>query len=400
MKHVTIVGGGFSGLATAYFLASEKIPVTLLEKQPRLGGLIDTLKTPEGIVETAASGIRNSRRLEQLCSELGVPLLGTRRESRRRFLFRDGKPRQWPLTAGESIGFAGRLAGNLAAGRFRPRPGETIETWGRRVLGAPATRQILGAALQGIYAGDPAQLSANLIFGKREKPAKPETTKGLVAPPEGLAQLTGAMGDAIRHLGGEIRLGTGIDTLGDGAVVICTSARDAAALLRERAPQAAAAIGSIEMVPLLRVTAFYPQSENTVQGFGTLFPREEGVRALGVLFNTNIFPDRGEGHSESWIYGGAQDREILEYDDAQLFAVLEEDRARLYGRRSEPVALYPQRWKVGLPHYDLGLETLIRRGIELPRDVFLAGNYLRGIGLPMLLEQASKTASDVRASFS
>lgn len=400
MKRVTIVGGGFSGLATAYFLARDGVPVTLVEKQQRLGGLIDTLRTPEGIVETAASGIRNSARLEELCRELEVPLVGTRKESRRRFLFRNGQPTQWPLTAAESIGFAGRLASRLATRRFRPSEGETIEAWGDRVLGAAATRQILGAALQGIYAGDPRQLSASLIFGKREKPAKPRELKGLVAPPDGLAQLTAALGRKIEALGGEIRLGSTLESLDGGPVVVSTSARDAASLLRERAPGAAAAIGSIEMVPLLRVTAFYPASENTVQGFGTLFPRGEGIRALGVLFNTNIFPERGDGHSESWIYGGAQDREILEYDDAKLFEILARDRERLYGRHSEAVALYPQRWPIGLPHYDLALEKIIRTGFELPKDVFLAGNYLRGIGLPMLLEQAAATASKVRATLS
>ena len=35
------------------------------------------------------------------------------------------------------------------------------------------------------------------------------------------------------------------------------------------------------------------------------------IRALGVLFNTNIFPDRAGQYSESWIYGGAADRDVV-----------------------------------------------------------------------------------------
>ena len=101
MKRVTIVGGGFSGLTTAYFLARDGVPVTLVEKHERLGGFIDTLETPHGLVETAASGIRNSGRLEQLCRELEVELVGTKKESRRRYLFRNGRPRQWPLGIAE-----------------------------------------------------------------------------------------------------------------------------------------------------------------------------------------------------------------------------------------------------------------------------------------------------------
>ncbi len=395
MKRVRVIGGGFSGLTTAYFLAREGIPVSLVEKQDRLGGMIDTLKTPQGLVETAASGIRNSGRLEELCSDLDLPLIGTLKESRKRYLFRDGKPRQWPLRVFESAGFAGRLGAHVLTGSWRPKSGETIEIWGRRVLGAPATAKILGAALQGIYAGNPAQMSASLVINKPVKPTKPKT-KGMVAPPRGLAQLTAALVDKLESLEVEIQTGTSIDELTDEPTVISTSAHDASRLLAKRAPETSSVLGSIEMVPLLRVTAFYPASENSVPGFGTLFPRGEGVRALGVLFNTNIFANRGEGHSESWIYGGAQDREILDLDDDALFEVLDRDRETLYGRTTEPIARYPQRWHVGLPHYDLRLEAMSEKGIEVPDNVFLSGNYLKGIGLPLLLERSWAVSREVR----
>ncbi|HSN69248.1 MAG TPA: FAD-dependent oxidoreductase, partial [Thermoanaerobaculia bacterium] len=191
MKRVTVVGGGFSGLATSYFLARGGADVTLLEKQPRLGGFVDTLRTPHGLVETAASGIRNSGRLEELFADLDLPIVHTKKESRKRYLFR-GRPRQWPLGAGESAGFAAHLGSSVVTGRFRPGAGETVETWGRRVLGTAGTHFILSAALQGVYAGNPAEMSASLIFGKREKPPKPSKS-GLVAPPDGLAQLTAAL---------------------------------------------------------------------------------------------------------------------------------------------------------------------------------------------------------------
>lgn len=396
MKRVTVVGGGFSGLTTAYFLARDGVPVTLIEKQNRLGGMVDTLETPYGIVEAAASGIRSTRRLEELCAELEVPLVATKKESRKRYLVRDGRPRQWPLGFGESLRFAAKLGAHLVTGQFRPRAGETIESWGRRVFGDAATRRILAAALQGIYAGDPSKLSASLIVGKKEKVAKGKM-RGLVAPPRGLAQLTRALASKLESMGVEMRLGSTADELTDELTVICTSIRDCSSLLGKRAPELSRALASAEMLPLLRVTAFYPAAENTLPGFGALFPRGEGLRALGVLFNTNIFPDRGEGHSESWIYGGAQDREVLELDDRALFEVVDRDRERLFGRYTAPLARYVQRWPVGLPHYDLTLEKLRRAGLEPPRGVLLAGNYLRGIGLPMLLEQSHAVAADVRA---
>lgn len=396
MRRVTIVGGGFSGLTTAYFLLRQGVPVTLVEKQDRLGGLIDTIATAHGPVESAANGIRNTGRLELLCRELDVPLVHTKPESRKRYLFRDGAPHLWPLKMSESAVFFARLGAHLVTARFSPRAGESVEQWGHRVLGRAATHFILSAGLQGIYAGDPSKLSASLLFRGRRKPPAPFKS-GFVAPAEGMGQLIRALGSRIAELGGDVRTGAIVESLPGGPTVLCTSARDSAALLRERAPDAASAIGAIEMVPLVRVTAFYPASENTIPGFGVLFPRDEGIRALGVLFNTNIFSGRGEGHSESWIFAGALDREILKLDDDALFEVMDRDRERLYGRSVAPRARYSQRWPSGLPHYDVRMETVRSRGFSTPDDVFLAGNYVRGIGLPILLEQAWAIAETVRA---
>lgn len=393
MKQVTIVGGGFSGMATAYYLARSGVAVTLLEKRQHLGGLIGTLHTDRGPVELAASGIRSSARVESLCADLGLPLLTTKKESRARYLYRN-RPRRWPLGPAETLAMGGRLAGSVITRQFRPQPNETIEAWSSRVLGDGASRYIVGAALQGIYAGDPKRLSAGLIFGKKEKPQK-GALHGLVAPPLGMSQLVQALEDRLTSLGVDIRKGESATDDLEGTVVICTSARDAAGLIRRRAPEAAKILGGIEMLPLVRVTAFYPASENRIGGFGILFPRGQGITALGVLFNTNIFPERGVGHSESWILGGAQHPEIVELEDEQLFDLVARDRERVYGRAAAPLSVHPQRWPQALPHYDVGLESLLRNGIELPAGTFLAGNYLRGIGLPMLLEKAWDVAQQV-----
>jgi oxygen-dependent protoporphyrinogen oxidase len=393
MKEVTVVGGGFSGLVTAYYLAKRGIPVRLVEKQNRLGGLIGTEMTPQGPVELAASGIRSSARLEALCADLGLPLVTTKKESRARYLYRGG-PRRWPLGPVESLEMGARLTGSLATGGFRPRADETVDGWGSRVLGASAVRYLVGAVLQGIYGGDPKELSASLIFGKRRKIEK-GSNKGMVAPQHGMTQLIDALELKLLSLGVRIEKGVAAGGDLDGPVIVCTSARDAVDLIRKRSAEAAEAIGRIEMLPLIRVTAFYPASENSIGGFGILFPREQGIKALGVLFNTNIFPNRGAGHSESWILGGAGDRDVMQLDDAALFALVARDRRKLYGRWTEPLAIYPQRWPAALPNYSVRLEALLRGGIALPRDTWLAGNYLRGIGLPMLIERSWEVAQAI-----
>src|SRR5258706_16455872 len=140
MPTITVVGAGFSGLATPYFLTKHGFKVRIIEKSDRAGGLIRTIRTEHGLVETAANGLLSSARLEAMCADIGVPLIATRREARKRFIYR-GRPKQLPLRVAELIALAGRFTVNAA--RLRPRPFETVAGWGSRVLGRGATDYLL-----------------------------------------------------------------------------------------------------------------------------------------------------------------------------------------------------------------------------------------------------------------
>jgi protoporphyrinogen/coproporphyrinogen III oxidase len=395
MSAVTVVGGGFSGLATAYYLSRAGIPVEIVEKTNRLGGLIATLQTPHGPVETAAIGMRHSTRVDAVCRDLGLPMLcSTRSSSRARYIYRQ-RPRRWPLNPGECLALAARFATATARGSRGPRPLETVEEWGARVLGRRATRWLLGPTLQGIYAGDPACLSASLVFGARQGPVQP-ARKGLVTPAQGMQQLIDALESHLRTREVSIRLNTAARLDGSTPAVICTSACDAAECLRGVAPAASRALSTIDMLPLVRITAFYAQEEARQKARGILFPRGGDIRALGVLFNTNIFPHREGQYSESWIYGGAADRDVVRLSEDDLGAMMDRDRQLLCGRSVAPAARLIHCWRAALPHYDLQLESVRAGGFDLPKGVFLVGNYVGGIGVPMLLEQAASVASRVR----
>ena len=390
-----MVGGGFSGLATAYYLSQAGVPVEILEKSNRLGGLIATLETPHGPVETAAIGMRNCARVDAVCRDLGLPMLrSARSSSRARYIYRQ-RPRRWPLSPGESLAVAARFATATARGSRRPRPLETVDQWGARVMGPQATRWLLGPTLQGMYAGDPARLSASLLFGAREQAVRP-ARKGLMAPAGGMQQLIDALECRLRTRDVSIRLNTPARLEDSTPAVICTSARDAAECLRDVAPAASQALSTIDMLPLVRITAFYPDEDAQRSARGVLFPRGGDIRALGVLFNTNIFPDRAGQYSESWIYGGAADRDVVHLHEDDLAAVMDRDRQLLCGRCVPPAARLVHRWCAALPHYDVQLESVRACGFDLPKGVFLAGNYVGGIGVTMLLEQAAAVATRVR----
>jgi hypothetical protein len=86
------------------------------------------------------------------------------------------------------------------------------------------------------------------------------------------------------------------------------------------------------MLSLLTVTCFFDQDVRQLKGFGCLFPRDQGFRSRGVLFNDSIFEGRGPAHAETWIFGGALDGDIVNLSDDQIRETLLADRERFYGK--------------------------------------------------------------------
>jgi oxygen-dependent protoporphyrinogen oxidase len=398
MPTITVVGAGFSGLATAYFLTKQNFKVRIYEKAARAGGLIQTIRTSHGLVETAANGLRNSRRLEEMCSDIRVPLEGTRKEGRRRFIFRN-RPKQVPLRLSDIFRMALRFGVN--ARKLRPEPFETIAAWGKRVIGEGATDYLLTPALGGIYAGDSERLSANLIFGRGDLSAELETRRpekaqlhGTVAPPDGMQQLIDGLQNYLERAGVEFCFNQSFAADQNEPTVICLPASAAANCLAVRAPEVSESLRRIEMLSLATVTCFYPREAARLNGFGCLFPRDQGFRARGVLFNNSIFDRGGVEHSETWIFGGALDPDVINLTDAETTQVITGERARFYGRNDAPLEMIITRWPKALPHYSTDLERILTELPALPRDLALVGNYLGKIGLAKILERAAFVAEN------
>src|SRR5690606_2791255 len=143
--------------------------------------------------------------------------------------------------------------------------------------------------MQGVYAAPADRLSAALIFGQSRR-----RRGGSAAPPGGMGEFVERLYDRLRARGVSFQFNASADYLGGSTpTVVCTNARAAATLIRPHAPALAHALGQIEMTGLDTTTAFYEPHTDDVQGFGVLFPRGCGIEALGVLFNTSIFDNRG-----------------------------------------------------------------------------------------------------------
>lgn len=386
MKPARVVGAGLSGLAAAACLADAGFQVEVIEAAADPGGLIGTCSTPHGLVERAANAFVWTDTTARWFARLNITAAFPLDTARSRYVYRDGRPRRWPLRRGETVAMGARLGWTYLTGGLTPRSGESVAQFVTRVAGPATSKWFVSPAMQGVYATPADRLAAAAIFGPRRR-ARGQSA----SPPGGMGEFIGRLHDNLRGRGVVFSFNTAADFIG-GAIptVVCTGARAAAPLVAPHAPHVAAALQHVEMTGIETVTTFFERRPDDLQGFGVLFPRGCGVDALGVLFNTSIFRGRGPFRSETWIY--AVDQSSVSATPTDRVTA---DREVLTGRRDPTVAIHCTRHPSALPVYDqrvLDLEPLLR---ELPPWLRLSGNYLGQIGVSSLLARAEATTADL-----
>ncbi len=398
---VRVVGAGFSGLAAAFHLQKAGYAVEIYEKSPRPGGLIATHKTPHGLVETAANGLINSPLVAELFKAAGVKMVTPLPEARARYIFRDGKPRRWPLRIIENFRFLVFLFRYFFKRQsLRPEAGESVAQWGERALSRALSQVTIETALQGVYAGDSQQMSACLTLGALFRAKKPAVQpRGTVAPKGGMQELIDQLTRYLEAQGVKFFFDSSFQIGGapSGPVVLATSAAQAAELLLTFDPPRAQALRQVQLLPVVTATVFFKTVDSQLRGFGGLFPPAESRGALGVLMNSSIFAERARDcRSETWILGGALHPECLQMTDHEILQLIESERSRVMGLKSTVLEAVITRWPAAFPHYTIALEKLQSEFNVNRRGVFLIGNYVSAIGLGQILEQAANLPTQIQ----
>ncbi|MDA4135257.1 MAG: protoporphyrinogen oxidase [Thaumarchaeota archaeon] len=185
---MTVVGGGISGLATAYFLkegaakSARYIACTLVEAESRLGGRVETEVIEGCVIEAGPDSFLTLKpQALELCEKLGLSdmLIGTNPERSKVYVFVGGRLRRLPdgLTSVVPRKLSPFLWTNLLTpwGKSRmlldvfvPRrkeaTDESLAEFVRRRLGGEALERIAEPLMAGIYAGDAGQLSMSTNF--------------------------------------------------------------------------------------------------------------------------------------------------------------------------------------------------------------------------------------------
>ncbi|MCM2279102.1 MAG: protoporphyrinogen oxidase [Oligoflexia bacterium] len=430
-KEVTVVGAGIAGLLAAYELDRKGYEVTLVEAAPRAGGLIQTERTPFGIAESAAHSILVTPVIERLCEELGVELVPVRKESKSRFILRDGKLRKFPLSFFEAVWAFLRAYFVLSPKEPAPEC-MTFQGWAERFFGKPVARYLMTPFLRGIYGANPADLAVSAVypalvvprghsflswmlrraFRKGGSPGKAapkpkRRLRGMVTPRGGMQSLVDAL-DArlVKSLGARYRKGQPLAELpASGNIVLSVPAPAAARLLERESPELSRALSAVRYTALAAVTAFVPRetAPSLPRGVGVLFPDGEGRDSLGILFNSSSFParvtDEGKWASFTLIIGGTPRPELVGRDDGALEEIVRNELRTVLGA-PEVSRMVIRRWEQAVPRYDFDLQ----RAWQVARETWcsqpgrvLFGNYTGQISLRGMIESASGLAAGLHS---
>jgi len=405
---VAVIGGGISGLSTALRLQQEGHEAVVLETRDRTGGNIRTEEWMGCRVEWGPNGfLDNEPATLTLIEQLGLKdrMQHARSAAAKRYIFRAGKLRALPgsprqFLTSDCLPLGARLRVLLEPWSKPPPKGpESVRAFAARHLGRGAADILVDAFVTGIFAGDPARLELKSALPKLHKLEaeygsliKGAKGRGFGPPgvltsfDEGLEVLVAALAERV-----DVRLGADVSTLEQDGFdkVICTVPAPRAAELASGELQGL--LQKIPTAPLAVVATLFDDSIDVEDAFGFLAPHGQGLRIMGTLYDSSIFPGRAPQGKRLFrsMVGGRRDPEAISLSDDELTELVQRDLHQAWGRVPEPLGVKVIRHPLGIAQYELGhAEVVAQLEAACPPWLRLSGSSYRGISINLCIKEA------------
>ncbi|MCS7314464.1 MAG: protoporphyrinogen oxidase [Bryobacterales bacterium] len=451
MRRAVIVGGGISGLAAAYELARAHVPCALIERSPRLGGVIRTERIGGCLVEAGPdSFLAEKPWASELIRELGLAgeIIGSNDRERVTYVLKRGRlrplpdglmmmvpTRVWPVLTSRLLGFGTKW--RMATEWFhRPRRAgqdRSVAEFVSEHYGREAVDYLAEPLLAGVYGGDASELGVAAVlprFLELERRYGSLTRGLLVARRTGGLRRAGSLFETLRDgLGrlvevlaaevrrcGEIlyaeaetveRMPTGYRVRASGQwlsaehIVLACPAWEAARVVRALDPVLSDLLEAIPYRGSITVSLGYPRSlvHPMPRGFGFLVPKCERHRLLACTWVGAKFPHREPPYMLLMrCFLGGDD--LLGADEHEITDVVRHELARILDVRAEPSFVRVARWPRSMPQYTVGhrerVEAVRARLAAWP-GLLVAGNAYEGIGVPDCVRSGRESARRILA---
>ena len=451
---VVVVGGGISGLATAWWLHKASIDVTVLEREDEVGGTMRTTHDRGWLIETGPnSALETTPLFKTLFADLGLTdeIIYAGELGNNRYILRDGSLHPLPMTPPAFLksdlwtwGGKLRLLKEPFIGRASRE--ETIAEFVERRLGREFLDYAINPFVAGVYAGNPEQLSVRAAFpklyaleenygglikgqirGARERRKRAEKSKdrarmfalknGMQVFPEALARalspkvITNAQ---VRRISSIRKNGlTTYEISGtrkrkkflikSDAIITAVPSYATAEFIEPMNAELARMLKDIYYPPVVEVFLGFKTSEirRPLDGFGFLVPAKEQRKILGTIWSSSLFPGRAPaGHAALTTFvGGSRQPELTKESDTRIVHIVTDELSSIMGVHGRPVFRQINRWQRAIPQYNLGHLSIVSRIEEFERQhagFFVSGNFRGGISVGDCIINSEKTAVRVQ----
>jgi oxygen-dependent protoporphyrinogen oxidase len=458
-----VIGGGISGLVCAHALRKAGVDALVVEASGCAGGAVRTERRDGYLLELGPQSFSGTTQMLQLFDDLGIRQHVVQAPAGApRYVLVNGKLQKVPMSppAFLTSGFVGlgtkfAVFRDLIGKSTPPEQDESIASFVRRKFSATMLDRLVGPFVSGVYAGDPERLSLRSAFpmlhdaekrkgsvirglfsrAEKQNPDQPRQRPTLLNFREGTQTFSDALA---AKLGDRLLLNTSVQNLAlDRSepaltfrvtaqvgqeqrsfiaehVIVATPTDVAAALLRGIEPIASDRLAEIEYAPIAVVSLAFQKDKvgDPLHGFGFLLPRSAGIRTLGTVWNTSLFPNRAPESDVllTSFVGGATDPQATQLSSEELVAMVEREIGPLVGIRQDAAAgrskhrpyksdfsnvtVYPH----ALPQYNLGHgERLaaIDQSLKNHPNLDLIGNYLTGPSIGSCVERSLWVAEQI-----
>lgn len=459
MRRVVVIGGGISGLSAAYYLAKVGVPSTIIESQPRLGGVIRTEQVHGCIVESGPDSFLAAKpwALELIRDVgLGDEVIGSNDHLRVTYIWKHGKliplpdglmmmvpTRIAPLIATRLLSWSTKARMGLEYFR-RPNgavpPDRSVAEFIGEHYGAESVDYLAEPLLSGVYGGDPTHLSASSVLTRfveletkygsltrgvlasmaaRHKHHSPGGSTLFRTLKGGLGLLTQTLQERIashatvihgtaevierQGQGFQIRVNDGwLDA--DHLVLACPAYR-AGGLIGSLDPTLSQTLSAIEYSSSLTLSLGYNKAsfDGRLDGFGFLVPKRERSRMVACTWVGTKFSHRVPDNQVvlRCFFGGAADDAILDESDESLIEIALADLRHIMGVQAQPAFHAIARWPRSMAQYTVGHGERVRRIEERVKRIpglHLAGNAYYGIGIPDCIRMGKEAAHRIARS--
>lgn len=442
MKRIAIVGGGISGLASAFALEEHRrsgveVEYVLYESSPRLGGVLRTEYIDGCVVEAGPdSFVTEKPWAADLARSLGLgdQLIGSNDADRKTYILTRGRLVEMPdglmfmvptkiLPTGLSPLFSWKTKLRMTQELFHPPRAvdhdESVAAFVERHYGSEMVDRLADPLLSGVYGGEAASLSVRAVlprFAEMERthgslgramlaarkkmkmPGGPRTP----APPlftslkngmQSLAEAvvsrlspssvaTNALVQAVQPEAGGWLVSAGMKSDQFDGVILALPGSAAANVLRMASPELSAELGAIQYSSSITVGIGYDREvrQSLPPGFGFLVPRSENKRLLAATFVHNKFPHRAPDDRAllRCFFAGRNAEDVWALSDEQIVGIVRNELQQIVGLRGAPLFTRVYKWKSAMAQYGVGHLERLERIERLRRQ--LPGLALAGNG--------------------